>query len=155
MNIADPIGLGVDETRNSASIWKGLVNKFEKQNEQKIKLADHALWKCIYDPETPMEEHKKKMRETCTDEQFCLIVIASVPKEWKPNVQNVPGTDSESAFTFLHALYLERRQEVDEEEQDLKRVKALMAKYPEVYTAAAQSTQTNPFPSRRKRESVS
>ncbi|KIK52276.1 hypothetical protein GYMLUDRAFT_251322 [Collybiopsis luxurians FD-317 M1] len=151
-NIADPVGLGVDETKNSASIWKGLVDKFKKWNKQKIKLADDALRKCIYDPKTPMEEHEKKMCNllkrlhnaggTCTDEQFRLIVIASVPKEWKPDVQNVPGTDSESAFTFLHALYLEKRQEVDEEERDLKRVKALMAKYPEVYAAAAQSTQS-------------
>ncbi|KAF5377741.1 hypothetical protein D9757_009387 [Collybiopsis confluens] len=146
-NIVDPVGLGVDESKDSPAIWNALVQKFERRNEQKIHLADSALRKCSYKSESTMEEHEKRMRNllkkfhdvggTCTDEQFRLIVLASLPKEWKSDVRNVPGTDSESALTFLHALYLEKREELDKEERDLQKVKALIAKYPDTYAAAA------------------
>src|ERR1700750_3202171 len=93
----------------------------------------------MYDPDTTMEDHEKVMRNLlkklhnagghCTDSQFRLIIIASLPKEWKPDVCNVPGTTSEAAFTYLHGLYLEKREEREEEERDMKRVKALLVKY--------------------------
>ncbi|KAE9386319.1 hypothetical protein BT96DRAFT_1006199 [Gymnopus androsaceus JB14] len=82
-----------------------------------------------------MEDHKKKMKNllqmlkeyggTCNNPQFCLIVIASLPLDWKQDSRNVPGTSSKDAFIFLHSLYLEKQQECELSEKDEKQVKAL------------------------------
>ncbi|KIK62673.1 hypothetical protein GYMLUDRAFT_242322 [Collybiopsis luxurians FD-317 M1] len=130
-NIVDPVSLGLDEDETSAVIWTALVSRFEKCNEQKIHLADSALHKCIYNTDTTMEEHERKMQN--------LLKCLHNTGEWKPDVRNVPGTDSESAFTFLHALYLEKKDEADEEERDLKKVKVLLAKNPNVYASVMQT----------------
>ncbi|KIK66860.1 hypothetical protein GYMLUDRAFT_239084 [Collybiopsis luxurians FD-317 M1] len=139
----------MDKSKSSTVIWSALISRFKKVNEQKIHLADSALQKCVYDTDMTMEEHEQKMCNllkclhnaggTCTDEQFHLIVITSLLREWKPDVCNIPGTNSESAFTFLCTLYLKKKEEIDEEEQDLKKVKALITKNSTVYTSIMQS----------------
>ncbi|KAE9403466.1 hypothetical protein BT96DRAFT_936473 [Gymnopus androsaceus JB14] len=138
-NIRDPVGVGVEDDKSSAVIWKFLTDKYEKQVEQQIHLADTALRSHTYKPEsTTMEDHKKKMKNlllrtlkdyggTCNDPQFRLIVIASLPLDWKQDTRSVPSTSSEDAFTFLHSLYLEKQQERESSERDKKRVKALLA----------------------------
>ncbi|KAE9387122.1 hypothetical protein BT96DRAFT_1005429 [Gymnopus androsaceus JB14] len=118
-NIRDPVGVGVEDDKSSAVIWKFLTDKYEKQVEQQIHLADTALRSHTYKPET--------MGEHVTIPQFRLIVIASLPLDWKQDTRSVPSTSSEDAFTFLHSLYLEKQQERESSERDKKRVKALLA----------------------------
>ncbi|KAE9384520.1 hypothetical protein BT96DRAFT_1097808 [Gymnopus androsaceus JB14] len=98
-NIRDPVGIGVEDDKSSAVIWKFLTDKYEKR--------DYG--------------------GTCNDPQFRLIVIASLPLDWKQDTRNVPGTSSKDAFTFLHSLYLEKQQERESSKRDEKRVKALLA----------------------------
>ncbi|KAE9385397.1 hypothetical protein BT96DRAFT_1091322 [Gymnopus androsaceus JB14] len=137
-NVRDPVGVGIEDNKSAAEIWKFLTNKYEKRVEQRIHLADMALRSHTYEPEsTTMEDHEKKMKNllrtlkdyggTCNDPQFRLIVIASLPLDWKQDTRNVPGTSSEDAFTFLHSLYLEKQQERESSERDEKRVKVLLA----------------------------
>ncbi|KAE9406178.1 hypothetical protein BT96DRAFT_987869 [Gymnopus androsaceus JB14] len=67
-----------------------------------------------------MEEHEKKMKNllktlhnlggACNNYQFRLIVITSMPEAWKDYVLNVPGIFSSEAFTYLHRLYLNKRE---------------------------------------------
>ncbi|KIK56830.1 hypothetical protein GYMLUDRAFT_247607 [Collybiopsis luxurians FD-317 M1] len=109
-----------------------LVSKYKKCNEQKIHIVDMALRKEVYDPEVSMEDHEMKMRNllkklhnasgTCSNSQFPLIVIASMPKEWKLD------------------LYLDKKGEVEEEERETKKIKALLAKNPMAFALVMQST---------------
>ncbi|KAJ3858290.1 hypothetical protein EV359DRAFT_69127 [Lentinula novae-zelandiae] len=84
-NIIDPVGLGIDETK-----------QFEKRDEQRIHLADTNLRQEKYDPEMTMEEHEKRMRNLlkkvhdlggmATEVQFRWIIISSMPPGWKQDV---------------------------------------------------------------------
>lgn len=49
-NIADPVGLGVDELKRASEIWQSLIKRFEKRNEQRIHLADTSLRHEVFDP---------------------------------------------------------------------------------------------------------
>ncbi|KAJ3860385.1 hypothetical protein EV359DRAFT_85377 [Lentinula novae-zelandiae] len=137
-NIIDPIGLGVDETKQASKIWLSLIKHFEKCDEQRIHLADTGLQHGVFDPTTDtMESHEKKMQNllkkvhdlggTTTDAQFRQIVIFSMPPEWRQCVRTVPGSTSADVFTYLETLWYQREEERKEEERDTKRVKALMA----------------------------
>ncbi|GAW08515.1 retrovirus-related pol polyprotein [Lentinula edodes] len=91
-----------------------------------------------------MESHEKKMRNllkrvhdlggTTTDAQFRRIVIFSMPAEWRRDIRTVPGNTSADAFTYLQTLWYQREEERKEEEQDTKRVKALMAVHTQLTT---------------------
>ncbi|KAE9397295.1 hypothetical protein BT96DRAFT_941021 [Gymnopus androsaceus JB14] len=139
-NVRDPVGVGIEDDKSAAEIWKFLINKYEKRVEQRIHLADTALRSHTYEPElTTMEDHEKKMKNllrtlkdyggTCSNPQFHLIVVASLLLDWKQDTRNVPGTSSKDAFTFLHSLYLEKQQEHESSERDEKRVKALLVSH--------------------------
>ncbi|KAJ3858430.1 hypothetical protein EV359DRAFT_52229, partial [Lentinula novae-zelandiae] len=57
LNITDPVGLGVDETKRASEIWQAF---FEKRDEQQIHLTDTNLQQEKYDPlENTMEDHEK------------------------------------------------------------------------------------------------
>ncbi|KAF8830805.1 hypothetical protein HHX47_DHR2000963 [Lentinula edodes] len=138
LNTIDATGLGIDLTKSSANIWKDLTEKFERKDEQLIYLADHALRTEKFDPDScTMEDHEKKMKNlkkkltdvggTLTDPQFRIIILSSVPIDWKPETRNVPGKGSDEAFIHLHTVYIERKSESNELEQSNK-VRALIAK---------------------------
>ena len=78
----------------------------------------------------------KGYRGTCNGPQFHLIIVASLPLDWKQDTRNVPGTSSEDDFTFLHSLYLEKQQEREASERDEKRVKALLVSQNTIAAAA-------------------
>ncbi|KAJ3912886.1 hypothetical protein F5877DRAFT_84343 [Lentinula edodes] len=138
LNITDPVGLGVDETKRASEIWLALIKCFKKRDEQRIHLADMSLCQEKYNPlEDTMEDHKKRMRNllkkvhdlggTASDTQFRHIVISSMPPEWRQDVQSIPGSCSTDVFTYLHTLWYEKEEEQKETERDTKCIKALMA----------------------------
>ncbi|GAW02791.1 retrovirus-related pol polyprotein [Lentinula edodes] len=138
LNTVDATGLGIDLAKSAANIWKDLTEKFERKDEQLIYLADHALRTEKFNPDScTMEDHEKKMKNlkkkltdvggTLTDAQFRIIILASVPTDWKPETRNVPGKGSDEVFIHLYTVYLERKSESNEIEQSNK-VRALIAK---------------------------
>ncbi|KAJ3897287.1 hypothetical protein F5879DRAFT_1031769 [Lentinula edodes] len=150
LNTLDATGLGIDLAKSAANIWKDLTEKFERKDEQLIYLADHALRTEKFDPDScTMEDHEKKMKNlkkkltdvggTLTDAQFRIIILASVPTDWKPETRNVPGKSSDDAFIHLHTVYLERKSESNEIEQSNK-VRALIAKEMAAISAQSQPT---------------
>ncbi|KAE9384430.1 hypothetical protein BT96DRAFT_1008081 [Gymnopus androsaceus JB14] len=75
-NVRDPVGVGIKEDQSSAKIWKFLTNKYEKQVEQWIHLADTTLRSHTYEPDsTTMEDHKKKMKLVHGIHATCLESI--------------------------------------------------------------------------------
>ncbi|KAJ3867403.1 hypothetical protein EV359DRAFT_78560 [Lentinula novae-zelandiae] len=62
-----------------------------------------------------------------------------MPPDWRQDVQTVPGTTSANAFMYLQTLWYQREEECKVEEQDTKRVKALMA----VHTNNSYAANTN------------
>ena len=116
-----------DEEENAHTTWQKLIAKYEAKDKQCIHIADTSLHTHRYHPNTStMEEHKKYMKNllkvlhnlggTCTDEQFRLIVIASMPKAWQGYVLNVPGDSSEDAFIYLHHIYLDKVSHADSDD---------------------------------------
>ncbi|KAE9395703.1 hypothetical protein BT96DRAFT_942225 [Gymnopus androsaceus JB14] len=136
-------------TQRDQITWKYLVKKYKLRDEQHIHITDTNLCEHKFNPEmTTMEDHEKKMKNllktlhnlggTCNDYQFRMIVISSMPDNWKDYVLNVPGILSSEAFTYLHHLYLDEVGWNHDGNDNIvkKQVAALFAEYVATHNAS-------------------
>ncbi|GAW10064.1 retrovirus-related pol polyprotein [Lentinula edodes] len=157
----------------AAMIYLNCTDPIGSRDEELILLTNTALREQKYDPATTtMEDHEKKMNNllkrlrnlggAVDDFQYRLIVIKSMPKEWKENVLNVPGRTSSEAFTYLKHLYINKVEPLDNEDQRIqKKVAALVAPHIAAHPVIASAVQrrnrpvcTNPSCPRKLSHSI-
>ncbi|KAJ3861565.1 hypothetical protein EV359DRAFT_66381 [Lentinula novae-zelandiae] len=103
---------------------------YPKETMEEHKRTMRNLLRKATNAET-MEEHKRTMRNllrkatnagaVITDGQFCIIILASLPKDWDADIRHLPGKTSSEAFIHLQGIWLQKAKRQMEEEQEEKK----------------------------------
>jgi hypothetical protein len=103
-NTIDPIGLGINISRNAADAWKSYIDNYEVASEIAIINADRDLRNTLYNDGDDFQDFINHM---CTkwsnatalgapidDRTFRTIVLSALPQSWDPIVATLYTTQT-------------------------------------------------------------